>query len=237
MNGGGWTRRARPLLGTLVEVGANAPPDVVAAAFDAVAAVQQALSRFEPGSDVARFNALPAGGEVVVGPHAGTVLEAAAALSLDSGGAFDVALGSGRWRLDGDRLRKLDPGTRLDLGGIAKGHAVDAAVQALRSQGTTSGWVNAGGDVRAFGSARLAIALRDEAHGGVRRFGTLCDAAFATSHFAPGSRSALAGGGAVPRHVSVRAPRAIWADALTKLAALGGYGAVLARHGAKAWVH
>ncbi len=42
-------------------------------------------------------------------------------------------------------------GMSLDLGGIAKGYAVDRAVEVLKSAGITSGIVNAGGDMRLFG--------------------------------------------------------------------------------------
>jgi thiamine biosynthesis lipoprotein len=40
----------------------------------------------------------------------------------------------------------------LDLGGYAKGLAVDRAVAALRARGVRDAWVNAGGDVRAIGT-------------------------------------------------------------------------------------
>ncbi len=43
------------------------------------------------------------------------------------------------------------PGAGIDLGGIAKGYAVDAAVEALRARGVRSGIVNAGGDLRVLG--------------------------------------------------------------------------------------
>jgi thiamine biosynthesis lipoprotein ApbE len=39
----------------------------------------------------------------------------------------------------------------VDLGGIAKGFAVDRAVKALKCAGLASGVVNAGGDLRVFG--------------------------------------------------------------------------------------
>lgn len=221
-------RRARPMLGTLVEVAADGPPSALEAAFEAVAAVQRALSRFGPDGEVGRFNAAPAGFEMHVGTDAQAVLGAAARLAEWSGGRFDVALGSGRWRLDDGRLVKLDAGTRLDLGGIAKGHAVDRAVEALRAAGASAGWVNAGGDLRCFGAPGVEIDLRDESTGGVRRFGRLHDGAFATSRL-------QAFGGTSLRHVSVAAPECLWADALTKLAALGLPLPPEAR--ARAWVH
>jgi FAD:protein FMN transferase len=40
---------------------------------------------------------------------------------------------------------------RLDLGAIAKGHAVDKAVEAMRRCGASGGMVDAGGDIRCFG--------------------------------------------------------------------------------------
>jgi len=229
-------RRARPLLGTLVEIGAPAGHD---SAFDTMAALQARLSRFEPDSDMARFNALPAGGELRVSPCAVDVLSAARRLQQESDGLFDISLGSGpeAWRLDGDRLHKLAAGVALDLGGIAKGHAVDLAVQALQAAGATAGWVNAGGDLRVFGDLELPILLRDEIDGGVKEFARLADGAFATSHYAPGSRSAASR--AVRAHVSVAAPRCLWADALTKVVGLSGRcdHPALARYDAAAWRH
>lgn len=238
-----WHRRARPLLGTLVEVAADAavPPSALEAAFGAIEDVQAALSRFEPGSDLGRFERLSAGQSLALHPAGARALRAAQALHSVTGGAFDVALGSGRWRCEGGRLLKLDAATRLDLGGLAKGYAVDRAVAALRRAGASAGWVNAGGDLRAFGPVQLPLRLRDEAHGGVRELGFLHEGAFATSHYGPGSRSRLFGAGDNRGfcHVSVAAPRALWADALTKLVALDIEVAprLLRRLGAQAWVH
>jgi thiamine biosynthesis lipoprotein len=105
-----------------------------------------------------------------------------------------------------------------------------------------AGWVNAGGDLRAFGDVDAPVQLRDEASGGVRTFATLRDGAFATSCFGPDSRSALAGGrrpAREPAHVSVAAPLCLWADALTKLVALNGDAAhpLLGQYDAAAWLH
>lgn len=43
-------------------------------------------------------------------------------------------------------------GMKLDLGGIAKGYAVDRAIDILKSKGITSALINAGGDVRVIGN-------------------------------------------------------------------------------------
>lgn len=42
-------------------------------------------------------------------------------------------------------------GMRLDLGGVAKGYAIDKAVQAMQSKGAVGGMVDIGGDIRCFG--------------------------------------------------------------------------------------
>ena len=48
-------------------------------------------------------------------------------------------------------VRLARPGVQLDLGGIAKGYAVDAAVDGLLRHGVSQGMVNAGGDLRLLG--------------------------------------------------------------------------------------
>ena len=232
-------RRARPLLGTLVEIGvrSSAGADVagaIDAGFARIAMLQAQLSRFEPSSAIGRFNAARAGERIPIEPDAAIVLDAAALLRDASEGAFDVSLGSGawQWRVDlGRMLVKLSEGVRLDLGGIAKGHAVDCAVAALAAHGVTAGWVNAGGDLRAFGDLTLPVDLRDENRGGVRRFATIADGAFATSR--------RVGADGQVRHASVAAPTCLWADALTKIVVASGAAdhPLLARFGAQAWLH
>jgi len=238
-------RRARPLLGTLVEIGARgvrASQASIDTAFAAIGEVQSQLSRFDPRSDIGRFNASPRGTRIKVGVHAATVLSAARELHDASSGLFDVSLGSGpcAWQLDATTLIKCHDGVRLDLGGIAKGHAVDLAIEVLRSNGCEAGWVNAGGDLRVFGDAPMPLDLRDEINGGVRRFGVLRDGAFATSHFGEGARSrAVDSPWPVHGHVSVVAPRCLWADALTKVVAISGNArhSLLLRWEASAWLH
>jgi thiamine biosynthesis lipoprotein len=54
----------------------------------------------------------------------------------------------------GSAARLSRAGAGVDLGGIAKGYAVDAAIDALRARGIASALVNAGGDLRALGRSR-----------------------------------------------------------------------------------
>lgn len=43
------------------------------------------------------------------------------------------------------------PGMRIDLGGIAKGFAIDQSIRALQDRGALGGMVDIGGDIRCFG--------------------------------------------------------------------------------------
>lgn len=56
-------------------------------------------------------------------------------------------LGDDQWQ-----VASSNPDVQLDFGGIAKGYAVDLAIDLLRSQGVSHAIVNAGGDLRAIGS-------------------------------------------------------------------------------------
>jgi FAD:protein FMN transferase len=243
-------RRAKPLLGTLVEVGlcgAQGGDETLLAAcdigFDAIAVVQHCLSRFESDSDIGRFNTLRAGHWLDVQADTAFVLSAAQQMFSQSDGLFDITLGNAPagWLLQGRRLHKLHHDARLDLGGIGKGHAVDRAVLALQRAGVAGGWVNAGGDLRCFGAATVELKLRDEQRGGVVDFGRLHGAAFATSCFDGNARSRLSSRARARDrlHVSVAAPRCLLADALTKVVAASGdiEHPMLSRARARAWLH
>ncbi|MFP5404852.1 MAG: FAD:protein FMN transferase [Gammaproteobacteria bacterium] len=244
---GEWARRARPLLGTLVEVGLPAwdvERGLADHAFATIVEVQACLSRFDPASDVACFASMPAGATLQVRAPTVEVLGAARELEEASDGIFDITMGSGprAWRLSGDALHKSSDAVRFDLDGIGKGHAVDRAVRVLIAAGCRAGWVNAGGDLRAFGAIDLPVMLRDEECGGARLFARISEGAFATSCFGPSTRSRAFDAHSlapVQGHASVAAPSCLWADALTKVVAITKKAAhpLLARYGARAWLH
>jgi len=53
---------------------------------------------------------------------------------------------------EGRRIGLVRSGMAIDLGGVAKGYAVDRALAVLRERGITSGLVDAGGDIRVLGT-------------------------------------------------------------------------------------
>ncbi|MFH1748472.1 MAG: FAD:protein FMN transferase [Planctomycetota bacterium] len=72
----------------------------------------------------------------------------------------DEEIADARERVGWDKLRlhpqrssveKLARGMQIDLGGIAKGYALDLAAEAMKQAGATGGLVDVGGDIVAFG--------------------------------------------------------------------------------------
>ena len=63
------------------------------------------------------------------------------------------------------RLVALPPGVGVDFGGIAKGMAVDAALERLRLEGIHTALVNAGGDLAVLGVPPLEGQWPIEVHG------------------------------------------------------------------------
>jgi thiamine biosynthesis lipoprotein len=157
--------RARPLLGTIVSIRAEASNDAVIDAFAAVERVHRLMSAHAEDSELSRINRNAHHEPVRVHAWTFAVLSCALKVSRACGGAFDVTQGRGHAShadielLTGRRIRLRKP-TRLDLGGIAKGFAVDQAVEALRRRGASSASVNAGGDLRVFGDAPQEIRVR-----------------------------------------------------------------------------
>ena len=180
----GLIRRAQPWLGTFVEIGVAAGHDVaIEAAFAEVARVHRLMSFHEETSDVARLRAASAGAAVILDAATVAVLKIAAELHRATDGLFDVTIGRQLVR-NGflPRTSSTDlarfPGTTrdieiiddisirlhrpmlIDLGGIAKGYAVDRAVAVLCDAGVGFGIVNAGGDLRVFGPVAMPIEVR-----------------------------------------------------------------------------
>lgn len=251
-----WRRRAKPWLGTRVEITvlASDERDLIRAtdgAFARIAAIHHAMSFHESGSDLRALARAPAGALLKVSTDTLNVLRIALDFEVESGGVFNVAvapllvaagvlpepqgaqvpearsLASGIQCVGEDTLRVLAP-VWVDLGGIAKGYAVDCAVEALRSCGVQAGLVNAGGDMRAFGPHAHPVHLRFAS--GVKAVASLLEGALASSCNAhlqstdPGlcgsSPHVDARNGRCLRTlktVVVQAPSAVCADALTKV--------------------
>jgi len=266
-------RRAKPLLGTLVsiDVGNVDEAHFIGAsdlAFARIAAIHAAMSFHEAGSDLRALARARAGDTLLLHADTCAVLRLALAFEAQSGAAFNACcaatlvtrsllpapddapgpqagtLAEAIELLPDDRVRVLRPAW-IDLGGIAKGYAVDAAVEELRRAGVHEGIVNAGGDLRAFGTRRTAVHLRNPRSPTVTSpVAELRDMASATSAWSlmtPDSKAAhIVGplGDNAPMSVTVFAPSCAAADALTKVVWLRGNAAadLLHAHNAHALV-
>jgi len=207
-----WVRRCRPLLGTYVEVAADSEA-AMEAAFAAIASVHLLMSFQDPASELSRINRSPPGRWTACHPWTAEVLGRAMFWAEASGGAFDPAVGGdGAWpgvELRAGEVRRLGAAA-IDLSGIAKGYAVDRAAAAMRGAGGRRGLVNAGGDMVAFGGEAHDVDVVDPDTRAPAVRTVLTDRALATS---AGRR----GGAGRWRSATVAAPRAIDADALTKI--------------------
>lgn len=151
--------------------------EAVRAAWARVHQLNDAFSDYAPESELMRFCRQPAGTVVHLSPDLAGILRRADEVNRLSGGAFDVTIGPLKrlWRQsrrdallpaperiaqaraltgwskvrllpNGAAILQVD-GMRLDLGGIAKGHAADAALGILRERGFPRAIVAASGDI------------------------------------------------------------------------------------------
>ena len=112
---------------------------------------------FDVLQQAVRFSTLSDGAfDVTVGPLVDLWRSAGEANEPPS----EAALAEGRRKvgyekliLDADErtLRFAVEGMRVDLGGIAKGYAIDQSIAAMKQRGAVGGMVDIGGDVRCFG--------------------------------------------------------------------------------------
>lgn len=145
--------------------------------------VDELMSHFKPNSQLSRINRDAAAGPVGVDPELSALIARALEFSELSGGAFDItyasvgylydyrerrhpgeaeieaALPAIDWRhvvvdREASTVRFRRVGVRIDLGGIAKGHAVDRCIAILQRLGIAHASVSAGGDSRLLGDRR-----------------------------------------------------------------------------------
>jgi thiamine biosynthesis lipoprotein len=118
------------------------------AAFDLVDRLERELSRFRDNSDITRINHLAAGERTRVGTAALECLLIARHLYDLTGGAFDIAIGTGlpsiELDVDGSVVRATKDGVQVDLGGIGKGYAVDLVAELLEEWGIERALVHGG---------------------------------------------------------------------------------------------
>jgi len=150
------------------------------AVLDEMRHIDESMSTYKPTSEVSQVNAHAADGPMHISKELFDLLTTAREYSVLTDGAFDITYASVGYLYDfRKRVRPteaaidaalpainyehvvLDPvnqtvrfsqkGVRIDLGGIAKGYAVDQGIDVLKSFGITRAYVSAGGDSRIIG--------------------------------------------------------------------------------------
>ena len=183
-------REVRLVMGSTAEVRASVaanPGAAMDAAFAALQRVDDRMSLWKPSE----LTTLNHAGRGRVSADLAAVIWHSLDVSYASGGAFDptveplvraaghlggrprrlsrcerarllARVGTAHVHLDPQsRDVRLDPGTHLDLGGIAKGYAVDLALGALRGAGASGGLVDLGGSSLGVFGEPTTVTVRD----------------------------------------------------------------------------
>lgn len=156
---------------------------LVAEVLDEYRRIDRQMSTYRPDSQLSRVNREATEGAVPIDAELFTLIARALDLSARSGGAFDISYESVGYLYDfrararpsqseiDARLAAIDyrrivmdeaastirydaPGMRINLGGIAKGYAVERGTTLLRDAGIEHALLNAGGDTRVLGDRR-----------------------------------------------------------------------------------
>ncbi len=271
--------RARPHLGTFVTIKVAGLPEADAQAaieegFAVVAAVHALMSFHEVASDVSALNRGAARAPVAVAPETFDVLRCALEVAAASGGVFDITIApilvawgylprpegapepaaGASWRdielLADGRVRFHRP-LWIDLGGIAKGYAVDGAIGRMTAGGAVQCAVNAGGDLRVAGPTAERVVLRTAAPDDTVPVLEIENGSIASSsgrehirqynsrQVGPHVHGRRRGAIGTRSFVSIVAERCMIADALTKVVLAGGQRSegLLRRYGATAYLH
>lgn len=193
---------------------AEAARTAMAAVMDEMHRVDRVMSPYKENSELSRINRDAAREAVVISREMADLIARSIEFSKLSDGAFDITFSSvgylydyraGRKPTDVEiaehlpginyrhllldtkvpSLRFARAGVRIDLGGIAKGHAVDNGIAILKKLGIANAMVSAGGDTRLLGDKRgrpWNVGIRDPRRGGeVAVVLPLADTAFSTS--------------------------------------------------------
>ena len=228
--------------------------EVINKSFSAIKLVQDLMGFHHPDSELSKINILAHTKVLEIHPWTFEVLRIAKEIHKASSGIFDCGVGSRlveagllpnhqiastqAWGgladliLEKPNLVSSMRPIQIDLGGIAKGFAVDKAVEILKSATIESGLVNAGGDMRVFGAQSQELLIRSPANPKeLLSIGSLKDGAVASTslYYSDAANSQSRSPIVNPMTMeqieftdsySVIAPRCIYADALTKILAI-----------------
>ncbi len=139
------------------------------------------MSPYQPGSEISFINNNASIATIRISDEIAKIIDRSLYFSILSDGAFDITFASIGYRYDyrkqvkpsdqliesslpsidyrhinlnNNQLRFNDAGVRIDLGGIAKGYAVDRAIDIAKQCGINEALISAGGDSKILGNKR-----------------------------------------------------------------------------------
>ncbi|MDP7418479.1 MAG: FAD:protein FMN transferase [Gammaproteobacteria bacterium] len=159
---------------------ANKASELLAVSMAEIDRIETSMSTYHTQSEISRVNAEAAESWVLVGHELFDLIRRSLSLSEQTGGAFDITYDSIGQFYDFNKRARPSPeqvavglvavdyrhvqldsdksaahfshsGVRINLGGIAKGYAIEGVIGLLRDAGVRHALANAGGDTRVLG--------------------------------------------------------------------------------------
>lgn len=137
------------------------------------AEINAIYNNWNPHSEISSFNRSPAHKKISLSDKLLNFLKVTEKLVLLTEGRFDPTacssshgIGWHHLHFDGNLIWKDEEATQLDLGGIAKGYAVDLLTERLEKLGCRNLYVEWGGEVRTVGQHPHKRPWRIEIYGG-----------------------------------------------------------------------
>ncbi len=151
---------------------------IINKAFDRIKHIEELSNFYSDSSQLSFVNQNAAVREIEIDTSLAKMIAASLMISELTDGCFDITIGRAKelWQFDaeqpeipdmksvkkilpfvnyklirlrGNKIKFLKRGVKIDLGAIAKGYAVDEAMQVLQQHGIRDALVNAGGNLRA----------------------------------------------------------------------------------------
>ncbi|MEE8638562.1 MAG: FAD:protein FMN transferase [Candidatus Margulisiibacteriota bacterium] len=153
------------LMGTPVRVRVNGPnsPHLARRALWEIRKIDKTFSRFNPKSEISTINKLAGLAPLQASKDTFECIQLAARISKLSQGAFDITLGHPKELIINSNSRKIylrKKGIEIDLGGIGKGYAAEAARKLLLKKGAKSGMIDLRSSIAVFGSKTWKVGIQ-----------------------------------------------------------------------------
>jgi thiamine biosynthesis lipoprotein len=160
-----YSEKSTYMMGTPIRIklaGANAPR-LVERGMAEIRRLEDLLSKFNPQSEVSLINRLAGVTSVKVSGDTLACIKIGREISSLSDGAFDITLGNSKDLVVDVEKREVfvkRAGVEIDLGGVGKGYAAEAAVGLLLKNGAKNGMIDMRSSIAVFGRKTWKIGIQ-----------------------------------------------------------------------------